>query len=775
MKKRKQCLRKLKNRIRENRSTLFGWAVLFLMLCLGVWNLYHAVQVGGTAWCEGRQEQTGGHIRGRIWKMEQTEQRMRLFLLGEPVLVTLPREEAGEVYPGQWIETSGQIEPFAEARNPGQFSMRAYYQAMGYGGQLQAEIWEIRSEQGIFQKAVGDVTKKLYCLREWISVTLEESCAEREAGILQAVLAGEKTAVTAEIRNQYQAGGLSHLLSVSGLHVTILCAGAYRLLKKLRIPLPVRCLLSMVLTVCYVWMTGASVSAMRAGGMFLFTLLAILLGRTYRMSRAALWMAGILLIWRPLQITQAGFQLSFGAIVLQRGMGLLRIEQTEKICWRQQIRSRIESSLLFYVGMAPILAWHQYQISLLSLGMNVLFLPLAEPLLLSGVAGLGLAALVPGWSAAWMFPAEKIAWLLTTACEKAEALGIGVVTTGRPAVWQILLYGSLVVVVLMVRAGLKHVDQEQKKRQNQRQQQNQRQWRMQIVKWLSQWCAVHTARARHALRIGCIVLLLVLPLLLIRLPHGSLQITMLDVGQGDGILTCFADGTTMLTDGGSTDVQEVWRYRIRPALLEKGIGKLDYVLVTHGDEDHCSGIRDLLEEGFPMGALLMTNPTESEHLRELAQLALEKGVAVRILGKGDTWMIGTASIEVLWSPKDATGLEENERCLVYRLSEGSFSMLFTGDISSEIEEQIAVDEPCTVLKVAHHGSKYSTSAEFLEQVQPSLALISSGRNLYGHPSLETEERLEAAGVQIEETVKSGALCLEVKRQQVQLFRFCKES
>ena len=767
MKKRNQHLQKLQNRIRENRSTLFGWAVLFLMLCLGVCNLQRAVQIGGTAWCEERQEQTGGRISGRIWKIEQTEQRARLFLLGESVIVTLPREKAGEIYPGQWIAASGQIESFAEARNPGQFSMRAYYQAMGYGGQLQAEGWEIRSEQETIKKAVGDAAKKLYCLRGWISRVLEETCEEREAGILQAVLAGEKTALTAEIRDQYQAGGLSHLLSVSGLHVTILCAGAYRLLKKLHIPLSVRCLLSMALTVGYVWMTGASVSALRAGGMFLFTLFAILLGRTYRMSRAALWMAGILLIWRPLQITQAGFQLSFGAIVLQRGMGVLQIEQREKNDWKRQLCARIEGSLLFYVGMAPILAWHQYQISLLSLGMNVLFLPLAEPLLLFGVAGLGLTALLPGWSTLWLFPAEKIAWLLTVACEKVETLGIGVVTTGRPALWQIVLYGGLAVIVLMIRAGLKQNDQKQL--------QNQSRSRMDITKWLSHWCVSHTARVRRIAHESCILLLVVLPLLLIRLPHGNLQITMLDVGQGDGILTYFADGTTMLTDGGSTDVQNVWRYRIRPTLLEKGIGKLDYVLATHGDEDHCSGIRDLLEEGFPVGALLMANPTESEHLLELAQLAQEKGVAVRILGKGDVWTIGTAAIEVLWPRKDATGLEENERCLVYRLSEENFSMLFTGDISSEIEEEIAVDAPCTVLKVAHHGSKYSTCTEFLEQVQPSLALISSGRNLYGHPSPETEERLEDAGAQIEETVKSGALCLEVKRQQVQFFRFCKES
>ena len=148
---------------------------------------------------------------------------------------------------------------------------------------------------------------------------------------------------------------------------------------------------------------------------------------------------------------------------------------------------------------------------------------------------------------------------------------------------------------------------------------------------------------------------------------------------------------------------------------------------------------------------------------------------MRIIGKGDAWNIGTAFIEVLWSPKGATGLEENEHCLVYRLRDGSFSMLFTGDISSEIEGQIAVDSPCTVLKVAHHGSKYSTSAEFLEQVQPRLALISSGRNVYGHPSGETEARLEEAGAQIEETVRSGALCLEVRKNQMQLFRFCKES
>lgn len=769
MRKREQAFRKLKQKIAENRSTLLGWAVLFLMLCLSLCNLCRALQVGSEAWCEKQQEETGGSVCGYLWKVEQTEKSIRLFVLGEPVAVYVPREEAGNLHPGQKIKVSGEIEPFAEARNPGQFSMREYMRALGYGGQLRAESWHIEEAQSVLARIAEHVGGGLYRLKNWISTTLEETCAVREAGILRAMLAGEKTALTEEVRSQYQAGGLSHLLSVSGLHVTILCAGAYRLLKRMRIPLPVRCGCSMVLTAGYVWLTGASVSALRAGGMFWFTMIAILLGRTYRMGRAAFWMAGVLLVWRPLLLTQVGFQLSFGAIVLQRGMPLLTVEKTDKKSRRQQLEERVESCLLFFVGMAPILAWHQYQISMLSLGMNVLFLPLAEPLLLSGVAGLGLTALWPVWKGVWLFPAEKLTWLLTTVCERAEQAGIGVVTTGRPAWWQIAVYSGVVMVLLLVRRGIQQSEQERHSKAEKEQKRNA--WEKRLVRW----CASHTTRVRYLLRGSCLVLLLASPLLMIRLPHRNLQITMLDVGQGDGILTCFADGTTMLTDGGSTDVSEVWKYRIRPALLEKGIRRLDYVLVTHGDKDHYSGIQELLADGFSVGALLLADPSESEHLQELAQLAAVQGVPVRIIGKGDAWNIGTAFIEVLWSPKGATGLEENEHCLVYRLRDGCFSMLFTGDISSEIEGQIAVDSPCTVLKVAHHGSKYSTSAEFLEQVQPRLALISSGRNVYGHPSGETEARLEEAGAQIEETVRSGALCLEVRKNQMQLFRFCKES
>ena len=196
MRKREQAFRKLKQKIAENRSTLLGWAVLFLMLCLSLCNMCRALQVGSEAWCEKQQEETGGSVCGYLWKVEQTEKSIRLFVLGEPVAVYVPREEAGNLHPGQKIKVSGEIEPFAEARNPGQFSMREYMRALGYGGQLRAESWHIEEAQSVLARIAEHVGGGLYRLKNWISTTLEETCAVREAGILRAMLAGEKTALT---------------------------------------------------------------------------------------------------------------------------------------------------------------------------------------------------------------------------------------------------------------------------------------------------------------------------------------------------------------------------------------------------------------------------------------------------------------------------------------------------------------------------------------------------------------------------------------------------
>lgn len=267
--------------------------------------------------------------------------------------------------------------------------------------------------------------------------------------------------------------------------------------------------------------------------------------------------------------------------------------------------------------------------------------------------------------------------------------------------------------------------------------------------------------------------------------RGELQITMLDVGQGDGIYIKTPAGKHYLIDGGSSDVTNVGTYRIEPYLESQGVEALDYVFVSHGDGDHTSGIEEMLANqklGIQIHTIVLPNEQViDDALYALAELASENGTKVVIMEVGDAIedeksFSGNQMLLTCVAPFDTyEGEIGNASSMVLDLQYGEFDMLFTGDLEKDGEE-IVVDSGILrdydVLKVGHHGSKYATSEKFLEQVKPEIALISAGReNAYGHPSEETLERLEDIGCEVYSTQECGAITIRTDGENMRVDGF----
>ena len=254
--------------------------------------------------------------------------------------------------------------------------------------------------------------------------------------------------------------------------------------------------------------------------------------------------------------------------------------------------------------------------------------------------------------------------------------------------------------------------------------------------------------------------------------EGEMYVTFLDVGQGDGIVVEIENRWNILIDGGSTNKNELGKYQLLPYLKSRGISRLDGIYVSHTDEDHISGVRELLEfvekdlTSLRIENLILpkwSDIQENKNYRELTELAESAGVRVLTMKAGDEIRYGTVRLKVLWPESTASGKEVNEDAMVLEMISKDFKGLFTGDIGMVTEEKLIQNgclEDVDFLKTAHHGSRYSTGAEFLEIVRPELAVVScSATNTYGHPSPDTLERLKKSGSRVLITRDCGAVTI----------------
>ena len=655
----------------------------------------------------------------------------------EGVLCYLDGEEPAM---GSMVLMEGKFYAFSHATNPGEFDAADYYRIMGQQGRLmKAKCLAQSSEFSVFREG-------LYQCRTYLSLLLRACCPERSADIMAAMLLGEKGALDEEVKSLYQQNGIIHILAISGLHLSLLGMGIYGIGRRLRIPNAVNIILSVALLYCYGTMVGMSVSIIRALTMFGLKLGASLFKRTYDMLTAMMTAALLILVQQPLYLTHSGFLFSFGAIC---AIGLL---PAVSACFpfRYKPVKALAAGLWVAVFTLPVHLCFYYQFPPYSVFLNLLVIPCMGAVLLSGIAAVaaGVLSLPLGHIAS--LPGAAILVFYEKCCGFCAKLPGRQWIAGCPAQWQIAVFGMLTVLAVLF--------------------------------------AIKKRKREFAAG-----LVLAVSVLCLRFSPG-LEITAIDVGQGDCIYLSEGGKSHYLIDGGSSDKSDVDAYQIVPFLKYRGVSGLDAVFVTHPDSDHENGIRGMLENyegnGIRIGMLVLPDVAEeskNENYLTLQSLAEGRGIPVRFVHEGQRIDRGGLIFFCLHPAEGYLCGDANAYSTVLSLTYGQFSALFTGDLEGEGEslvmerlermhtgtEQI-LPESFTLLKVAHHGSRNSTPEEFLEMTDPRIALISAGRdNSYGHPHRETMERLAGQGCRIYQTPESGAVTIRVKGERVYVEEFIK--
>lgn len=772
------------------------------------------------------------------------------------------REGVPEPEIGSLVILKGTLKNFQQPTNPGQFNAPFYYQILRISFRLnQAEI-QVKSDR--FYK----IAEGLYQLRRKAGSKVDALLPEQEASVMKTMLLGEKGILDEEIKGLYQRNGIAHILAISGLHISMIGMGLYQLLRRAGLKIKLSAILASMIIVLYGMMTGFAVSAIRAIAMFLLQMLAQILGRTYDRITALAVAAVLVLVEQPLYLFHSGFQFSFLCVL---GISLIlpvlgNVRKGKKL---------FEGVALMAVTL-PVYLGVFYQIPVYSMFLNFIVLPMMSILMGAGIVMILAAFLCTPLA----IPA---AWLITGILMVYERLGLFTEqlphhywTPGCPAKWQLAVYVVILIIIAVLgrtkrkavlyqrdcihkeyihkdyihrRGGCaKEILQEDppchevlqyEKSQYERSQHGMAQYnisRYEVSQYEIPQYEMQNKRIRriachggkwistYGIPVGiCWGFLLLGVVILTWRFRPELQVTFLDVGQGDCIFLQTENGDSYLTDGGSSSVSKVGKYRMIPFLKYQGASQIKAVFVSHADSDHYNGIAELLEqaelEGIRVENLVLTDIADecrSEGYEELVELAGQNGITVQLLHEGQQLQDGELLFQCLHPSKGYRAEDLNETSMVLFVTYREFSMLLTGDVQGageehltqelqdwkepgvtqmqdvirisgeeesmeeesiedeRIEGQIEEKRPqnkmranhteteLTILKVAHHGSKNSTSEEFLKAANPKLAIISCGEgNRYGHPHEETLERLEKVDIPWFCTKDYGAITVTV--------------
>lgn len=658
-------------------------------------------------------------------------------------------EKINSLREGMHVRLEGMLVLPELPRNPGQFNRRIYESGKKIDFYLEnPTVLEVKEQRSGVREVV-EIWKTEMMNR------CEKIYPDAEASILEAMLFGEKRELSGDIKELYQAAGISHVLVISGLHISLLTLAVAGILRRLGFPMPVWVILSVGVLAGYGILIGQPTTAVRALLMFFVLQGARLLGRSYDLLSALAFAGILMLLDNPDLILDGGCRLSFCAVigvgwyVSEKNKIFRSIGEKEKRKNRGKggkgssagaILENIRAGWYLWLFTLPVMLDTFYQVSVVGILWNLVAIPLLPVIIASG----GLGVVLAGWN---IFlgslagsPAYGMLQLYQEIGNISEKLPVGMWTPGQPS--KPVIAGYYLVIFLLVLVEKQLIKREKR-------------WKIRKIFPGMELCSM-----------------LLLLLLMAHPWQQREKITFLDVGQGDASLLQ-SGGQTLLLDGGSTSQKNVGTYVILPYIKQQGISCLEAVVLTHTDQDHINGVTEVLEEG-KKGWLTVKNlmypywMEGTEQGKQLKKLAEEAGASCRKIRAGDRLTIGKAEAVVLYPKEQEKIAEPNAGSLVLFWKWEGVRAMFTGDLPEEKERELLQNLPaCEILQVGHHGSATSTCREFLEQVQPSLAVISCAmKNRYGHPSPDTVDRLKKTGCEIRYTMKSGAITIRKRGREI---------
>lgn len=748
---------------------LIAIATVIVTFILGLRNIETSYQSGdychltGTIRSVSRKPYGEGYILSVVCSKVTDDNHTVLGRAGATVTSYFPEETPVKI--GQTIAFSGKVQLYESATNPGQFD---YYRYNCKKNNLFL-VKDAKLESA--GSKYNHLTDTLYRIRVRGEELLAGLLNPVDSAIMKAMLFGNKSEIDEDIRDSFQRNGIAHILAISGLHISFMGMGLYKLLKYIHIPIPISIIISETFILLYGMMVGMGTSASRAICMFSTFLLSGIVLRSYDMLTAMSFSLIILLVSNRGNLWDIGFLLSFMAILgISFFAGCFR-----KYVWNYPDKlSAAFASAFITLATLPIILSSFYQVAWYTVLLNLLIIPLMSVLLTAAIFMLLIQSLIICMSSVPLFT-EALGVILRAdtfvvtgilriykfTCSFLERLRLGRGNLGAPNTWQVIIYYVLLTAVCVgIPAKLYNIMSTKMKAFN-----------------------IHPLRSARTVPsiLLSMILLAVDITFLANHYHTGVDIYMLDVGQGDSMAIRTDDNHWYLIDGGSSDVRKVGENRIIPFFQYMGVDDIEGIILTHPDADHINGVEEIVDssliENLRIHNIVAFSGFDDgeDGWRGLLSKAKEQGVTTHYVSAGDRISDGKLIIEVLGPDRNVSTADVNDASLVLRITYGRISMITTGDMSTSGEERLLrqqVLERVSILKVAHHGSDSSSSSSFLEAISPQIALISAPiHSRYGHPHESVIKRLEEIGTNIYCTKDYGAVKIHIDGEKLQIFSY----
>lgn len=621
---------------------------------------------------------------------------------------------------GDSLYIEGEFKQPEEARNYKGYNYKQYLKTKKIIGTVELEKAKIlKSSNGSF----------IHNIQKYIRDTINGTLTDEEGNLLLAILLGDKDKLSEDIQESFKTSNLSHMLAVSGAHVSYIILGLTYVLQNSIIGKKNGKIVCIIFLLAFMAITNFTPSVTRACIMAILTLLSSIIYRKSDVYTNISVAALITLIFNPYSLLDLGFQLSYGGTI---GI-IIFIKRIQEKKSNSKVINYIKQmalvSIYANIIIIPIMMYHFNTVSFTFIISNIMASPILGIIVITGFLFIIASITVKPLTrliAIFIKPILSILIKISQICSKLPFSNILVVT---PYMFNVISYYAIILYCIKSKKNNK--------------------------------CKI----------IICLLIVLILINFIIYIFPQKLRIFFIDVGQGDSTLIITPDKKTVLIDGGGSDSFDVGEKVLLPYLLDRRILKVDYVLISHFDTDHCGGILTIMEKVKVKNIIISEQAEHSENYERFKKLMIHKKIRLIEVKKGDKIKIGRYSEFKILFPTSRLLSENplNNNSIVAQFNYNNFKMLFTGDIEKLAEQQILKTEKAEIradiLKVAHHGSKTSSIPEFIKAVRPKIALIGVGKNnTFGHPNQQTIKNLENIKCRIYRTDLQGEIIIKIDQK-----------
>ena len=549
----------------------------------------------------------------------------------------------------------------------------------------------------------------IYQIQKKIKAIIKEKLPSETGDLLLAILLGDKKDLSEQIQINFKNSNLSHMLAVSGAHVSYIIVGLTYITQNLIMGKRKGRVFCIFFLIIFMAITNFTPSVTRACIMAILTLVSEILYKKADIYTNISISALIILLYNPYSLLDLGFKLSFGGTIgIVIFMRFIKKKQEEPKLLNY-IKQMALVSICANIIIIPIIMNNFNTVSLTFLVSNILASPILAIIVIVGFSIIIISIISHSLSnilVFWLNPILNLLIKISSFCSKLPFAKILVVT---PYIFNIIFYYTIILYLV----NYNNLKQFIKKK---------------TVILLS-------------------IILILSNFIFYILPQ-DLKIYFIDVGQGDSTLIVTPSKKTILIDGGGSESFDVGEKVLLPYLLGRRIRKIDYIMISHFDTDHCKGIFTVIENLKVKNIIISKQAEKSENYKKFKEIVANKKINIILVKAGDKIKIDKYIYFKILFPTEKLIMQNplNNNSIVSQLNYKSFKMLFTGDIEEIAEKEILNLQKdklkSTILKVAHHGSNTSSTQEFINSVKPELALIGVGKNnTFGHPSECVVEKL----------------------------------